>query len=45
MESERTNRVNEVIDAHKAIVKSALCQGFDKTSFLITNYIRYIKNI
>ncbi len=44
MESERTNMVNEVIDAHKAIVKSALCQGFDKTDYLVEIHIRFIKN-
>jgi hypothetical protein len=37
--------VNKVIDALKAIVKSALCQGFSKTNYLITNHIQYIKNI
>ena len=37
--------VNKVIDALKAVVKSALCQGFNKTNYLITNHIQYIKNI
>ena len=37
--------VNKVIDALKAVVKSALCQGFSKTNYLITNHIQYIKNI
>ena len=37
--------VNKVINALKAVVKSALCQGFNKTNYLITNHIQYIKNI
>lgn len=40
-----SNTVNEVIDALKAIVRSALCQRFSKTSYIVTNYIKYIKNI
>ena len=40
-----TSTVNQVIDALKAVIKSALCQGFSKTSYLITNHIKYIKNI
>ena len=39
------NTVNEVKDALIAIVRSALCQGFNKSSYLVTNHIQYIKNI
>jgi len=39
------NTINKVIDALKAIVKSALCQGFGRTSYLVINHIKYIKNI
>ena len=39
------NTVEKVIDALKAIIKTALCQGFSKTSYLVTNHIKYIKNI
>lgn len=37
--------VNKVIDTLRAVIKSALCQGFSKTNYLITNHIQYIKNI
>ena len=37
--------INEVINALKAIVRTALCQGFSKTSYLVINHIKYIKNI
>jgi hypothetical protein len=40
-----TTEVNTIIDALKAIIKSALCQGFNPTSYLVTNHIRYIKSI
>lgn len=40
-----SNTVNKVVDALKAIIKSALCQGFSTTSYLVTNHIKYIKNI
>ena len=40
-----SNIINKVIDALRAIVKSALCQGFSKTSYLVINHIKYIKNI
>ena len=40
-----SNTIDIVIDALKAIVKSALCQGFSKTSYLVINHIKYIKNI
>ena len=39
------NTIDKVIDALKAIVRSALCQGFSKTSYLVINHIKYIKNI
>jgi len=42
---ESSNIVEQVIDALKAIVRTALCQGFSKTSYLVTNHIKYIKNI
>src|SRR4051794_12738272 len=37
--------VEQNINALKAIIKAALCQGFSKTSYLVTNHIKYIKNI
>lgn len=40
-----TTSTNQVIDALKAVIKSALCQGFSTTSYLVTNHIKYIKNI
>ena len=40
-----SNTINIVIDALRAIVKSALCQGFSETSYLVINHIKYIKNI
>ena len=40
-----SNTVEKVIDALKAIIRTALCQGFGKTSYLVTNHIKYIKNI
>jgi hypothetical protein len=40
-----SNTINRVTDALKAIVRSALCQGFSKSSYLVTNHIKYIKNI
>lgn len=40
-----SNIIEQIIDSHKAIIKSALCQGFNKTSYLVTNHIKYIKNI
>ena len=36
---------SQVINALKAIVRLALCQGFNKSSYLVTNHIQYIKNI
>ena len=40
-----SNTVKKVIDALKAIIRTALCQGFSKTSYLVTNHVKYIKNI
>ena len=40
-----SNTIDKVINALKAIVRLALCQGFSKTSYLVINYIKYIKNI
>ena len=40
-----SNIVEKVIDALKAIIRTALCQGFSKTSYLVTNHVKYIKNI
>ena len=37
--------VKQNINALKAIIKAALCQGFSKTSYLVANHIKYIKNI
>ena len=36
---------NKIIDALKALVKSAICQGFGKHSFLVHDHIKYIKKI
>ena len=36
---------NKIIDALKALVKSAICQGFGKHSFLVRDHIKYIKKI
>ena len=40
-----SNTIDKVIDALKAIVKLALCQGFSRKSYLVINHIKYIKNI
>ena len=40
-----SNTVEKVIDTLKAIIRTALCQGFSKTSYLVTNHVKYIKNI
>ena len=40
-----SNTIDKVIDALKAIVRSALCQEFSKTSYLVINHIKYVKNI
>ena len=40
-----SNTVEKVTDALKAIIRTALCQGFSKTSYLVTNHVKYIKNI
>ena len=36
---------DKVVNALKALVKTALCNGFSKTSYLITDHIKYIKKI
>ena len=36
---------NEIIYILKALVKSAICQGFSKTSFLVRDHVKYIKKI
>ena len=35
----------KIIDILKALVKSAICQGFGKTSFLVRDHVKYIKKI
>ena len=45
MTEEKTNTANQVVNALKAIVISVLCQGYNKSSFLVINHIQYIKNI
>ena len=41
----KSNTIDIIIDALRAIVKSTLCQGFSKTNYLVINHIKYIKNI
>src|SRR5213082_2657365 len=36
---------DKIVNALKALVKTALCNGFSKTSYLITDHIKYIKKI
>src|SRR2546421_7664069 len=36
---------DKVVNAFKAVVKTALCNGFSKTSYLVTDHIKYIKKI
>jgi len=36
---------NKVVNTLKALVKMALCNGFSKTSYLVTDHIKYIKKI
>jgi hypothetical protein len=36
---------DKIIDALKELIKSALCQGFNKTSYLVRDHIKYIKKI
>src|ERR1043165_9709236 len=36
---------DKVVNALKALVKTALCNGFSKTSYLITDHINYINKI
>jgi hypothetical protein len=40
-----SKNADKIIDALKELVKSALCQGFTKTSFLVRDHIKYIKKI
>ena len=35
----------KIIDILKALVKSAICQGFGKTNFLVRDHVKYIKKI
>ena len=37
--------VNKVVNALKSLVKMALCNGFSKTSYFVTDHIKYIKKI
>src|SRR5213082_3327701 len=36
---------DKIVNALKALVKTALCNGFSKTSYLVTDHIKYIKKI
>src|SRR5271154_2578204 len=36
---------DNIIDILKELVKSVICQGFSKTSFLVCDHIKYIKKI
>ena len=36
---------DKVVNALKELVKTALCNGFSKTSYLVTDHIKYIKKI
>src|SRR6266487_562769 len=36
---------DKVVNALKALVKTALCNGFSKTSYLVTDHIKKIKKI
>ena len=36
---------DKIVNALKALVKTALCNGFSKTSYLVTDHIKYIKRI
>src|SRR4051794_31289334 len=40
-----SKNADKIIDTLKELVKSALCQGFTKTSFLVRDHIKYIKKI
>src|SRR2546423_5252439 len=35
---------DKVVNALKALVKTALCNGFSKTSYLVTDHIKYIES-
>jgi len=39
------SNADKIVDALKAVVKLALCQGFTKISFLVCDHIKYIKKI
>jgi len=36
---------DKIVNALKALVKTTLCNGFSKTSYLVTDHIKYIKKI
>ena len=36
---------DKIVNALKTLVKMALCNGFSKTSYLVTDHIKYIKKI
>ena len=36
---------DKVVNTLKALIKTALCNGFSKTSYLVTDHIKYIKKI
>jgi hypothetical protein len=40
-----SKNADKIIDVLKELVKSAIIQGFTKTSFLVRDHIRYIKKI
>ena len=37
--------VDKIVNALKALVKMTLCNEFSKTSYLVTDHIKYIKKI
>ncbi len=41
----QAKHADEIVDILKGLVKSALCQGFTKTSFLVCDHVKYIKKI
>ena len=36
---------DKIVDALMTLVKSAICQGFSKTSYFVQDHIKYIKRI
>lgn len=36
---------DKVVNTLKTLVKTALCNGFSKTSYLVTDHVKYIKRI